>query len=94
MRKAIEKRMADRGLARLGHDVWVRGVKYRAHLIDQDVEDEAGYRREISISVLAENAQYFREGDSVVVDCQSYIVRVIRAPSTDDLLVQIGLKRA
>ena len=93
-RKAIEKRMADRALARLGHEVWFRGVKYEGHLVQEEVFDETGVRVFISAAVKKETADLFVVEDSVFIDGITYKIRRIPEQTTENALINIELKRA
>lgn len=91
--KEIDNAVAEM-LESFGVDAWVRGINYPAIFNDQEFEDEAGYRHDLSIEIESKHAQYFAEGDSVVVMCNSYTVRQPPRASTEDPFVVIGLKRA
>lgn len=93
-RQSIEKRMADRALARLGHDVWHKGIKYTGHLSSYEIEDETGYRKAISVGLKHDDLTFFVQGDNLLIDNQNYVIRHIPKYTHQEILVNIELTRA
>jgi len=91
-RKAIEKRMADRALARLGSDVWLRGVKYVGHILSEGFDDGSGFRYELALGIRPEAAANFNKNDSVFIDQTEYKIKRIPEYTNQQLLVNIEVQ--
>lgn len=93
-RNAIQKRMADRALARFGLDVFVNGVQFRASLVDEEFTDETGPVKELSLGFVPEQAVTLRAGDLVIINSNEYRIKRVPEEQTDDILLRVDLARA
>lgn len=86
--------MTEEFLDTFGFYVFVNGIKIKAIFNDEEYEDEAGYRNDISIEIPINSLVFFKEGGKVLVNEDRYLIRHIPKPSTEDPFLKIGLKRA
>lgn len=88
-----KSKMASLALARNGQDITVRGIPFRAVFFDGEIETEAGFVRQTSLSFNETDLVRLRLGDSIFVNKQFYKIK--RIPDVrDEILVPVELERA
>lgn len=87
-------KLATLGLARLGKDIFVVGVPYKAIISDDDYEDETGERRELLASFDFSLAKIIKRGDSVVYEGEMFTIGKQQRENSLDQFYTVELKRA
>lgn len=87
-------RLARNALARLGKSIFVRGLEYTAIISDEEYEDEAGIKRELTASFDYKQGIEFSIGDPVFFDGKAFTIAKLPRENIIDQFYTVDLKRA
>lgn len=90
---AAKGRMARLALSRNGVEVFVKGEKHTAVFFDGEIESEAGFVKQTSLSFDPETIPYFEKDDSIYVNNVLFKVRRV-IDTTNEILVPVEVIRA
>ena len=89
----VKTRMAELATARIGYSVWVRGVKYLAHIDDSDLQADSGHRIEMIATFKKTDAVTFNIDDKAIINTTEYKIRRIQKVSQVDPFIEVELKK-